>query len=344
MQGLDTLYDHTGRAVEWRRLVEELVPEFTDPATGGPRPGREDHWAILTSYRVRIAREARDWPAARQLQDARIAWHREQATPALAMPPGELDDRQRNQIRSLAVALLDLGQILRDQDDLGCVQPYQEAMELFQRADDRRAEASAAFNLGHAYKDIPAPRELEQAEHWYRRYLELLKEHDTLGRAHGTGQLGNVAFARFRDAQAAGAPGEQLLRYLNDAADAYHEALGLLPDNAVADLVVIHHALGMIYGETGDIAAALGHYQRAIHYRERQDNRFAAGAARYNAAITLAGAGRRHDALLYARAALRDLEAVGPGAAARAGQARQLITALEHEPPDEHDTGAGGAT
>ena len=219
MQGLRVLYEHTGRAIEWRRLVDELVPEFTDPATGGPRPGREQEWAILTSYRVRIARDARDWPAAGQLQNAVIAWHRERAAAALAIPPGELDDRQRTQIRNLAVALHDLGQILREQDDPGCVQPYQEAMELFQRIGDRRAEATAAFNLGHAYKDIPALRDLDQAEHWYQRDLELLDEHDTLGRARGTGQLGNVAHERFNDARAAGAPDEQLLRYLNDAAE-----------------------------------------------------------------------------------------------------------------------------
>ena len=76
MQGLDALYEHTGRSIEWRRLVDELIPEFTDPATGGPRPGREQHWAMLTGYRLGIARQARDWPAARQLQDAAIAWRR----------------------------------------------------------------------------------------------------------------------------------------------------------------------------------------------------------------------------------------------------------------------------
>ena len=81
--------------------------------------------------------------------------------------------------------------------------------------------------------------------------------------------------------------------------------------------------------QAGDTATALGHYQKAIHYRERQDDRYGAGWARHAAAITLADAGRRHDALLYARAALRDYEAVGPGAAARADQARQLITRLE---------------
>jgi hypothetical protein len=41
LEGLRALYGHTGRAIEWQRLVDELVPEFTDPASGGPHSGRE---------------------------------------------------------------------------------------------------------------------------------------------------------------------------------------------------------------------------------------------------------------------------------------------------------------
>ncbi len=46
-------------------------------------------------------------------------------------------------------------------------------LPLCHRIGDRPAEAVAAFNLGHAYKDIPALRDLDQAERWYRRSLEL---------------------------------------------------------------------------------------------------------------------------------------------------------------------------
>jgi len=338
MQGLRALYEHTGRTVEWRRLVEKLVPEFTDPATGGPLPGREHQWATLTSYRVRIAQAARDWLAARQLQDAVIAGRRQQAAAALSAPAQELDDQQGDQIHNLAVALSDLGDILREQDDPGCVQPYTEAIQVYQRIGARHGESIVAFNLGHAYKDIPALRDLDQAERWYQRSTELLEEHDNLSRARNTAQLGNIAHERFRDAQAVGAPSEQLLRYLNETAEAYSKALGMLPANAVRDLAVTHQALGGTYGYMGDTVRALEHHQQAIQYWEREDNRYGAGWARFSVAVFLMEAGRRDDALLYARAALRDFEAVGPGAASRADQVRQLIAELEHEPADEHDT------
>lgn len=42
MQGLETLYLHTGRQDEWKRLVRETVPEFVDPETEQPLPGREE--------------------------------------------------------------------------------------------------------------------------------------------------------------------------------------------------------------------------------------------------------------------------------------------------------------
>lgn len=39
MQGLQVLYEHTGRDAEWSRLVEEIVPDFVDPRTDVPGLG-----------------------------------------------------------------------------------------------------------------------------------------------------------------------------------------------------------------------------------------------------------------------------------------------------------------
>ena len=245
MQGLRILYDHTGRTIEWRRLVDELIPEFTDPATGGPRPGREEQWALLTGYRVRIARDARDWPAARQLQTPPSPGDASKPPPPSPSPAGELDDRQRNQIRSLAAALFELGQILREQDDPGCVQPYQKPWSCTSGSATGAREGTVAFNLGHAYKDIPALRDLDQAEQWYQRDLELLDEHDTLGRARSTGQLGNRRLRALRrrpgrgGTRASSCSGTSTTQL---APTTRHSSL--LPDDAVDDLAVTHHAAG----------------------------------------------------------------------------------------------------
>ena len=48
LQGLSVLYQRTGRDGEWARLIDQVTPEFIDPATGGPLPGRADQWGLIT--------------------------------------------------------------------------------------------------------------------------------------------------------------------------------------------------------------------------------------------------------------------------------------------------------
>jgi hypothetical protein len=155
MQGLVQLYGHTGRRAEWARLVEEIVPDFVDPATDGPLPGREEEWSLVTQYRVLLAEEVRQWAEAERLQRANVEWQRQRAAPALDVSPEALDDAGRIAIRSLAVSLEHLGSILREQKKPECVDLYEEAIPLCQRIDDRPEEAILAFNPGTARRARP---------------------------------------------------------------------------------------------------------------------------------------------------------------------------------------------
>jgi tetratricopeptide (TPR) repeat protein len=203
LQGLRVLYQRTGRDTEWARLVSEITPDFTDPAPGGALPGREEHWDVVTSYRARLAEDARDWSVASTLQDALTARHRNQAAMALTVPAESLTPDQRVQIRNLAVDLADLGDILREQDDPSCVPRYQEALALFQRIGDRPGEADKTQRLGYAFL-LSALRNLDQAEHWFQYSLSLRPENDRLGRARNLASLAQVAQQRFSSARAAG--------------------------------------------------------------------------------------------------------------------------------------------
>jgi hypothetical protein len=111
MQGLFALYDSTARSHEWKRLVNEIVPDFVDKEIGAPLPGREDDWDIITQYLVNIAIEARDLAQAENLQHITVEWDRGRVEPLLALHPQELNSGQRNSIRSLAVSLEGLGNI-----------------------------------------------------------------------------------------------------------------------------------------------------------------------------------------------------------------------------------------
>ncbi|MAG35183.1 MAG: hypothetical protein CL878_02900 [Dehalococcoidia bacterium] len=329
MQGLRQLYDHTGRRAEWQRLVEEIVPAFVDPATDAPLPGREEQWRLVTEYRARLAMAARQWVEAERLQRVCVDWDRRRAAQALAAPPKELDARQRNAIRSLGVSLDNLARILREQGKAECVTAYEESLSIDQRLGDRSGEAVTSFSLGNAHLVIPAIRDLQKAEQWYERSLALNPEGDQQGRAHCLGQLGLVALDRFQEARKAQRSAGELEKLINDAAWRYHQALELLPADAVNDLAVTHNQLGIVYRNAGDLDRALQHYRESIRYKERMRDLFNAGTTRFNVALALAGAGRFVDAREYARAALRNYETYGERAAEEIAETQQLLEQIE---------------
>ena len=329
LQGLLILYRRTGRDSEWARLVATVTPDVTDSATDGPRPGREQAWGIVTSYRVQLAQAARDWPTAAALLNAWIAWSRDRAAAALAAPVASLTSVQRTQIRNLGGALIDLGNILERQRDPGCLPPYQEALELTQKASDRVAEAQAAGSLGNAYLKVPEVRDLDQAEHWFRLSLELRPDSDRHGRAQCHGSLGAVALDRFDDAVASGQPQPVLLEHLNAALRSYQQTLGLTPADDHQTRGITEDHLGQIFTWAGDTGQALHHFQRSVQHSEARGDLYGAGETRHNIAVLLIRDGRTDDALHYARAALDNFQQVGPGAAADADDERRYIAEIE---------------
>jgi TPR repeat protein len=333
MQGLRQLYHHTGRRAEWKRLVEEIVHDFVDPETEGPLAGREDDWGLVTEYRARLAQEERNWAEAERLQQVDVEWERRRAAPLLARARESLDSNERNTVRSLAASLHELGEIRRELGREACVASYKESLELSESIGERAGAAACAFNLGHAYKDLSALRDLDQAVYWYRRSLELRDERDRLGRGRCLAQLGNVVYERFKDARARKAGTDELLRHLNEAAGFYHQALELTPPDAVHELAVAHNALGAIYGDAGDLDRALPHYRDSIRYEEAQGNLYGASQTRFNVAVDLAGAGRLQDALAYAEAALRGFESYGESAAEMIQRTRGLIEWIRRKNP-----------
>ena len=329
MQGLRQLYGHTGRRAEWQRLVEEIVPDFVDPGTEGPRAGWEVEWSLVTEYRVRLAREERSWAEAERLQQALVEWARHRAAPLLALPSDSLDGGQRLTVRRLAGSVEALGHIHREMGHGSCGSSYEEALELFFSIGKEQEAGVLAFNLGHAYKNLATLRDLAQADHWYRRSLELTDERDRMGRSGCLAQLGSVAYERFQEARSRESDEDELLRHLNEAVDFYNQSLELVPPDAVDQLAVIHNSLGATYGNAGDVDRALPHYRDAIRYEEQQGNIYDASGTRFNVAIALLQSGRPRDALEYARSALRGFESYGESAAEDIRDTRQLIEDIE---------------
>ena len=330
MQGLQTLYQHTGRGLEWKQLVEEILKDFVDAETDGPLPGREEAWGVVTGYRIGLAVEERQWQEAERLQRLDVDQNRVLSVLAVAEPTQQLNDAHRNRNRNLAVSLEGFGNIQRAQGLPDCVIAYQEAIQICRQIGDKSEEASVSGNLAQAYMDVPSLRDLTQAEYWYRHSLGLCNEGDELGRARYLGELGYVAIQRFLQARAAKQADEEP-KHLHAAAQFYGQALVLKPADAISDLATIHNQLGIIYIYLGDLDGALSHYRKSIRYKEMAGNLYGAGITRFNIGLDLANAGRLADAREYAHAALRNFEAFRNRAAEEIQQTQSLIERIERD-------------
>ncbi|MEK7326089.1 MAG: hypothetical protein AAB217_12610, partial [Chloroflexota bacterium] len=284
---------------------------------------------VIIDYRVNLAHELRKWADAEHLLRKLVDWCRQRTVSILAMPKEMINDRQRNAIRNLAASIERLGHNLREQDRSDCIPLYEEAIQLFEHIDDKTAEANVAFNIGHAYKNIATLRDLDRAEHWYRRSLEQYSEHDQLNRSRAMDQIGMVLHDRLLEGRKAGASNDQLRILANEVIQSYKLSLDWSPKDAIGKLAASHQHLGAIYFDTGHPGPAISHWGEAIRYFELEGNLYPAAQTRTNVAIALSQAGRLADAREYAYAALRNFETYDERAAEEIQKTRGLIEGIE---------------
>jgi len=222
-----------------------------------------------------------------------------------------------------------------EQGSPDCVAAYEETVRHDQRIGDTAAEAIAHFNLGHAYKDLPAIRDLDAAEAAYQNALKLYATEDKLNQSGAIQQIGMVHHERFNDARQQNAPQATQLAHVQTAERHYQQALALCPPTAIGDLGPMHNQLGNLYDDVGQTERAREHYEKAADYLERSGNRYGAGQVRYNLAVMYRDAAGREEsaarqqdllrrALAYAQAALRDYQFFE----GRAGDMEELAQAL----------------
>jgi hypothetical protein len=306
-----------------------VTPDFCDPQSDGPLPGREENWSMVIDYRVRIALEERDIALAERLQQARIAWYRQRTAKLVAKPAAELNKVEHNQMRSLAAALHELGEIQRERGEASCIESYQESLRFSDQIGEYVGAAICAFNLGNAYINIAAIRDLDQAEAWYQGSLALLAEGDRLGRGKCTNNLGAVALERFEEALKKDDDQAVLLLHWETALNYYQQALQLLPSNAVNDLAVTNNQLGMIYDWAGDLERMRFHYDESIRLNEQVGNLYAVALTRENLALSYYNDGQYEPARRYAELALQNFARYGAGAAQEVAKVQGLLALID---------------
>ena len=337
MQGLRNLYEYRGRLSEWSRLVAEITPDYCTP-DDAPIPGREHEYGLVMGYRVTLAKDHdRNLPQAAALQEKLVELHRQQAATVLALPPdAALGPNQRNCIRSLSVSVFTLGQILMGQGSPACVAAYEEAVRLDHRIQDTVGEAADNFNLGHAYKNIRAIRDLDAAEAAYQRSLVL---RIPSMRYMSLFQIGSVYHERFDECRKRGEPTATVLKHAQTAEQHYKQALALCPTTAITDLSPINNNLGALYRSSGHTERAREHYEKDVQICEQTGDRYGAGQTRFNMALMYLEAAeqestlaRQRDLLLrakaYTQAALRDFQHYQGRAAADEAKAQQLLAGI----------------
>lgn len=185
------------------------------------------------------------------------------------------------------------------------------------------------MSLGHAYKDLPAIRNLKLARQWYRRAIKHRSPQDLLGRARGWYQLSLVAFERLREAQAAELSLRQKERFYRVSLALVNRAAEATPRNAVNDLVVIHHHLGALFTQSDRPNLAFGHFQESIRLEELRGDHYGAAVSRLEIAKTFFSFNRFSDALVFAQAALTKLRALGPAGLEKMHEAEAIIANIK---------------
>ena len=340
MQGLGTLYEYQGRLSEWSRLVAEITPDYCT-AADAPIPAQEGQYSVVMSYRVELAlRHDRDLPRAAALQEKVVARARQKAAPVLALPPDvSLDPDQRERIRALAMSTGMLGQIQREQGNPDCVAAYKETIRHAQRIQDSAVEAIARADLGLAYTEIPAIRNLDAAEAAYQRSLDGWADNDHLNRSKTYQAVGMVHHERFNESLRRDEPAATVLKHAQAAEHYYRQALALCPPTSLRDLNPMHFQLGRLYADVGQTERAREHFEKDVQICEQTGNHYGAGRTRFNiglmylkAAARQATPTRQQDLLeraqAYAQAALRDFQHYQGRADAEGAETQQLIDTI----------------
>jgi tetratricopeptide (TPR) repeat protein len=329
---INKLYSETGRKMEFVRVLEDVVPDFIDPVTHMARKGMEEWWFEFAMIRAREIRSGKDGAQrAGQIYSLLILHARAEVDKFPAPASVKLEGKSKTALSGLGTVLQNYG-IMRWLDgDPKCVEPLQEAMEISERLGERDGVEAAAMHLGHAYVDFPAIRNLEKAEGYYQRILDLASErNDPFDMSHALHEIGQIYYHRFVEKMHGQNQNmEEINALANEALHYVRRAASLIPPtNPFASQ--IHHLMGNIYDDAGQPEIAIQNYERSIQIADGCGDVGGASKGRREVARAYAKMGRLENALAYAEAAMHNLEG-GQGQDVAAGDmaaAQTLVAAI----------------
>jgi tetratricopeptide (TPR) repeat protein len=312
LQGLSEAQTPGGRWREMKALVEQLVPEVVDPATEGPVEGREVAWEEVQRLRGEIAILERNLDEAARAHGAVLRWTRTVAGPILARSTDTWDEAERIEVHNLAVSIGRSGKVLLEAQNPSVVETVKEAFDLFERLNETHDMATAALDLGNAYLSVPAIRDLDEAERWYQRSLDLRGETDNVSKSMVWSALGRLARQRLLEARDNGEAIDKHSEYARQAISYWERALNLLPKHEMGHRAAVHQYLAHLLEDLGELDSAGGCHRESIRLHDERGDVFSAAVGRTQLAANLLRSERYDEALDWARAALDAFQGMRP--------------------------------
>ncbi len=343
MQALRRLYALRSRVAEYARLVDEALPILTTPA-GGPQPGCEDQWTIITDDRVWLAEQSRRLDEAERLQRACVEWDAQRASEALTRPAAAWTQPERHAVTTLAVSKERLAHILFNREDAESVTWARAALADFTALAMTAARVRVLGLLGNIYMTTLDPPDLKAAENAYREEYELADTEVSEGTALLS--LGRVRFTQFnrgvqdhkdRDDIDFQKALKELVGYLAEAEDFGAKGLAKMTGAHGGERLRANYFMGEVMGAHASVVRAadmewknivkrgLAYLHHALQIAEPIGDRRMAAYCRIEAARLLAFDDRWNEATLYAQAAIADCAAIGPELDGIRDSAQQII-------------------
>jgi tetratricopeptide (TPR) repeat protein len=302
MQGLDQLYDQTGRRSEWKRLVEEIVPYFMDSNTYKPKSDFDELWSLVIGYKIRLARQSQQLEEALSLQEMLLKCDKFRAEAFLDKIPKNLEVKSLNIVRNYIVSIEALGRIQENMANRKCIDTFMKAFDNYMNFGFRTEAATVASHLGNAFYILSEIRNLDEAERWFKKSLELYETSDYLGRGNCLHSLGRIFTGRFRKAYK---ERKARIKYNKEAIHFYDQALSILPENAAYSRMYYYRSKGLHFIYAKKYSAASEQFLEAIKINESIGDSYLAADLRFNAALAFFEDGKLPFAIEYAKSSLR---------------------------------------
>ena len=326
--GLGTLYAERCHPSAWSELGDFLESLSTDPKTKAAIPGEEPLWREAVRQTVELAMKTSSVRQALSLQNMATQAERERVKGFLKLPAANLSNSQKTTLASFAETLHRLASAHR----LNAKPSHQVEDQVFDLATRSGAVEQLSvwcLETGASYAESPTIRDLDRAELWLKRGLDLAEDRAAL-KAKFFALLGKIYWQRFREGRRNERPKAELAHHLAHASRSYERAIEHTRQDDPRRLSELCLCYADVHYSMGRIEQAISYYRQSLRHDVENGDACSAAKTRFNIAITLRDLGRLGEARKYATQAYNEsVELGGLAPEHLVERSRRLIQLLE---------------